>query len=345
MSLTDLPLEVLFLLPSYLHDLEDFKNTASSCRALRDVCAKTLPSTILRLADASTPVFFSPHPHFLVAASVRSVGDWALGSAERTKLLQEAFRGGIYSLYRFCLDHGGLTLDRIREMHLARFTTINPVSDKIDKMAGTQWMQTPKFWEGGVSEANTVFTDADRATLQIIIYGELFGRSMDAFLNPIENLPSFDITTRLGYLTYCLPDDEEPNKPDGPTQFSYYDDQWALRHILLCGRWRRMWAAAIRAHIDTGFVCENATPKEWRKEMLMDALLLQGVKGLQLITCKPDEVSEEVLARARQVRGQVLTLKEPPRTQVFGKQKGTSVVSEAPDPRNEIRVVSREQWY
>ncbi|KAL2834021.1 hypothetical protein BJY01DRAFT_89054 [Aspergillus pseudoustus] len=340
MSLTALPLEILFLLPSYLSNIEDFTNAASSCRDLRHAFSRTLPSTILRLASASAPTFFSPHPHFLVAASVRSVSDWALGSEQRTKRLHEAFRGGIYSLYNFCFEHGGLTLDRIRETHLARFSTINPLSDKIDKMAGKQWMETPKFWDSGVSEANTLETDADRATLQIIIYGELFGRSMEAFLNPAENLPSFDITTRLTYFVYCLPDNEVPHNPNPATPFSYHDDQMALRFILGCGRWRRMWAAAIREYLDEGFTDEEAADEDWQKKMLRNALLLQGIKGFQLVASKPSEVSEEAVTRARQVRGQILALKEPSQTQVFGKTR----VSEAPDPRNELNVAYWYQW-
>ncbi|KAL2785951.1 hypothetical protein BJX66DRAFT_313826 [Aspergillus keveii] len=344
MPLLDLPLEVLLLLPSYLDNIESFKNAASSCRTFRNVFAKTLPSTILRLAAASAPTFFSPHPHFLVAASVRSVSDWALGHEDRTKLLRDAFRSGIYSLYNFCLEHGGLTLDRIRETHLARFTTINPLSDKIDKMAGEQWMSTPDFWDGGVSEPNTLYTDADRAALQIIIYGELFGRSMEAFLNPAERVASFDIITRQEYFMYCLPDDESPYDPDGAMQFSYYEDQRTLRHILKSGRWRRMWAAAIREFLDPEFSDEEAADEDWRKKMLRDALLLQGIAGFQLIACKPGDVPEEAVTKARQVRHRILALKEPPQSQTFGKQ-GTSRVSEAPDPQNEVNVSYRRQWY
>lgn len=195
-------------------------------------------------------------------------------------------------------------------------------------------METPKFWDGGVSEAETLSTDADRATLQIIIYGELFGRSMEAFLNPAENLPSFDITTRLTYFVYWLPDNEVPHNPDPATRFSYYNDQMALRHILGCGRWRRMWAAAIREYLDEGFADEEAADEDWRKKMLRNALLLQGINGFQLVASKRSEVSEEAVARARQVRGQILALKEPPQTQVFGRLR----VSEAPDPWIELRV-------
>ncbi|KAL2870383.1 uncharacterized protein BJX67DRAFT_378358 [Aspergillus lucknowensis] len=342
MSLLDLPPELLCLLPDYIDNIETFTNAASSCRTLRAAFAATLPSTILRLAAASAPTFFSPHPHFLVAASIRPVSDWALGNEERTKLLRDALHGGIYRLYDFCLEYGGLTLDRIRQTHLTRFSILNPLSDKIDKMAGDQWMKTPRFFEGGVSEAVTLYTDAERAALQIIIYGELFGRSMEAYLSPAGKLPSFDITMRLDYFQYALPNDEVPHDVHG-TQFSYYEDQRSLRHILKCRRWRRMWAAAIREYLDEGFTDEKRADEDWRKSMLRSALQMQGFEGMQLVACKPGEVSQEYLVKVRRIRAQILALTKPPATQTFGSRKKLHV-SEAPDPWAELEVVHGELW-
>ncbi|KAL2822803.1 hypothetical protein BDW59DRAFT_149209 [Aspergillus cavernicola] len=328
MSLLTLPTELLCLLPNYLDNIESFTNAASSCRTLRSAFLATHPSTILHLAAASAPTFFSPHPYFLVAATAKSVSDWAIGNPDRTTLLRKAFYGGIYALYDFCLQHGGLTLDRIRQTHLARFTTINPLSDKIDKMAGKQWLETPNFWTGGVSEAVTLYTDADRAAFQIIIYGELFGTSMDAFLDPVrKELPvsRFDVATRLDYLTYS------------------YEDQRVLRHILKCGRWRRMWAGAIRGFLDEEFTDETAVDEDWRKKMLRDALMMQGLEGMQLVTCKREDVSEGYLEKIRRIRGQIWALEEPPAVQMLGK-KGNLRVSEAPDPAGELNVCFWQAW-
>ncbi|KAI9371220.1 hypothetical protein BJX61DRAFT_512210 [Aspergillus egyptiacus] len=344
MSLLTLPTELLCLLPNYLDNIETFTNAASTCRTLREAFLAAHPSTILRLAAASAPTFFSPHPYFLVAATAKSVSDWALGDPERTALLRKAFHGGIYALYDFCLQHGGLTLDRIRETHLARFHTINPLSDKIDKMAGMQWMQTPNFFNGGVSEAITLYTDADRATFQIIIYGELFQSTMDSFLWPREDLPRFETAARLDYLTYSLADDEEPYNPDArQTQFSYYEDQRSLRHIVKCGRWRRMWAAAIRQFIDEEFTDEKPAEENWRKKLLRDALQVQGLEGMQLVTRKPEEVSREYLDKIRRIKEQIWAMDEPPEVQRFGK-KGFLRASEAPDPAGELNVCYAKAW-
>ncbi|GAB1201136.1 hypothetical protein APSETT444_010523 [Aspergillus pseudonomiae] len=327
MSLDALPNEILCLLPLYIDNIETFTNAAASCRRLRDCLYTAHPNTILRLAAASAPTFFSPHPHFLVAATARQVSDWALGNEARTSDLRRAFQGGIDSLYEFCLQRAGLTLEDIRRTHLARFSTINPLSDKIDKMAGRQWYATPGFWNGGVSEPYTVATEPDRATFQIITYGELFGRSMDAFLQPEKNLPYFDIRTRIDYFTYCLPD-------------------WtAMHHILHCGRWRRMWAAAIRSVLgdDDAFTDEDEEEEHWRKRMLRNALQSQGLEGMQLVTLPVEKMDKEYVQKVRRMKQQIDQLNQPPPVEMLG--KGTlTPVSFAPDPPNDVEIPCRNMW-
>ena len=138
MNLLDLPNEILSSLPLYIDNIETFTNRASSCRRLRQNFARAHPKTILLLADASAPMFFSPHPH---TATARQVSGWAIGNEENTRRLQKAFQGGIDSLYDFCINNPntGLRTEDIRRLHQARFSIINPLADKIEKMAGDQW--------------------------------------------------------------------------------------------------------------------------------------------------------------------------------------------------------------
>ncbi|KAL4795158.1 hypothetical protein BDV19DRAFT_363725 [Aspergillus venezuelensis] len=357
MSLLSLPTELLCSLPEYIDNIESFTSLASTCRTLRAILNTTHPRTILRLADSSAPTFFSPHPHFLVTATAQTISDWALGDEERTATLRKAFRGGIYALYELILGHGTLTLDRIREMYNARFDIINPLSDKIDKMAGKQWMQAPRFWMGGVSEPATLYTDADRATFQILIYGELFRSTMDAFLNPELNLPGFDIDTRLDYLKFALADEREPNVYEvGATDASwaYYQDMDALRHIVLCGRWTRMWGEAIKDCLDGGFGDHNGDVdgSGWRGRLLRDALIVQGMGGMRLVTRKPiseandkkfvggsgDGAEElEYLNRARNVLENIWVLERPPDVRHSGTGRDMKI-SHAPDISGEMDV-------
>lgn len=144
--LLDLPYEILICFADHLRNIEDFLSFSSTCRTLHATLSKTNPHTILQLASRSAPTFFSPHPYFLTAATARGAARAALGNEDLTKDLHEAFQAGINGLYKFCLKYSGITLEDLRRWHLARFSVINPLSDRIDKMAGKQWYQTPDFW-------------------------------------------------------------------------------------------------------------------------------------------------------------------------------------------------------
>ena len=109
-----LPFELLAILPHHLANIEDFKELSSTCRRLRAACCSTSPNLILRLAAASSRVFFRPNPYFLVAATAKQVGRWALESERNTQRLQESLRGGIEELYDLCVDKAGLTMEDIR---------------------------------------------------------------------------------------------------------------------------------------------------------------------------------------------------------------------------------------
>lgn len=352
MSLYDLPNEILSLLPLHINNIETFTNAASSCRHLRHNFAQTRPETVLRLAASSAPTFFSPHPHFLVAATARQVSDWALGNEHRTSLLQKAFQGGIDGLYEFCLEHAGLTLDDIRRLHRARFNIINPLSDMVDKMAGHQWYQTENFWNGGVSEAETLYTQPDRAVFQIIIYGELFGRGMEALLDPGKGLPFFDPWVRLEYLKYCVPDwrcklgySELGVLQVGPYVADVQEvasDQGTLKHVLRCRRWRRMWARAVKAGTsqdgeedDIPEVEDDVDDEHWKTKMYRDALQTQGLEGMQLVTLPKDQIPEQYLDNSRRFQRQISMLEKAPDSVVVGPRQWLKV-SNAPDPAQDV---------
>ncbi|KAL8957574.1 MAG: hypothetical protein Q9183_006021 [Haloplaca sp. 2 TL-2023] len=205
-SISSLPLELLLLIPRYLHTIEDFANLSSTSRRLRSIDIHTSPNTILYLAAKSSRVFFRPDPHFLIAATVRQISDWALLSQDNTQVLRHAIRGGVYSLLGLCVDKAGLTIEDIRRLHASRFSLINPVSDLIDRCAGAQWYQTPNFWNGGVSNPCTISIDPARSLFQIVIYGELFASTMRACLESESGLPRLDHEVRMDFIKYCIPD-------------------------------------------------------------------------------------------------------------------------------------------
>ena len=109
-----LPTDILLLLPQYLANIEEFVQLSSTCRRLRAICSSATPTQILRLAAASSRVFFRPDPYFLVAATVKQVGCWALLSEDNANQLHSALKDGIGGLFDLCIEKAGLTMEDIR---------------------------------------------------------------------------------------------------------------------------------------------------------------------------------------------------------------------------------------
>lgn len=218
-SLLSLPTEILLTIPSFLHDIENFTSFTSTCRLLHDLGTSTSPTTIFGLAATSSRVFFRPSPHFLVAAVARQIGDWARSSTKNADCLKSTLAGGIDALLDLCLEPltgCGLTMQRIRELHALRYSTINPVTDLIDKCIGEQWYATPGFWTGGADDAYTIDGDPDVAIFHLAIYGGLFSGDFDILLSNQHVQANADgrdrermlgLDVRLEYIKYCIPDE------------------------------------------------------------------------------------------------------------------------------------------
>ncbi|KAH7383145.1 hypothetical protein BKA64DRAFT_178707 [Cadophora sp. MPI-SDFR-AT-0126] len=346
MNLLELPAELLGLIPLHLRDIEDFTNASSSCRTLRNVFSKTRPNQILQLAAVSSRVFFRPDPFFLIAATVRQVSDWALQSDENAGVLRAAFMGGVDTLLALCVEQAGITLEEIRRLHLMRFSTLNPVADMIDKAAGPQWYSTPNFWDGGVSDAATIYCDPVRTMYQITIYGELFSSSFRAFLEPEKPSPRFDIHMRLDFIRYCIPDYDcflgVPGM-ERPKEVGPYDpvkledvgpehDQVALRHVFLCRRWREAWEE-VRRQVGGDF--EDG----WRQDMWKSFVECQGLNGLEMI--RPGNV-EPVRERLSSARRRIEELEVQPQTYKFGKWGNPG--TENPDMLKEVFILMAGFW-
>ncbi|KAH8698910.1 hypothetical protein BGW36DRAFT_426593 [Talaromyces proteolyticus] len=448
--LPHLPTELIAGIVTQLHNIEDFLALRSTSRRLyRVLTQNTTPRITLDLLAVSAPTFCSPHPHFLVAALARQISEWTLADYDvRVPLLQAAFRGGIDSLFEFCLDHAprGLSLDEIRRFYELRFAVMNPLTDAIDRMAGPQWYQTEDFWAGGVSEPSTLYTEPSRSAMQILIYGELFGPSFDYFLDksawdsglsptfssrsftstlPLSTSdfmpsdgeinrtpPVFKIADRLEFVKYCIPDwlchswGDFLVEPVGPYRLrrrqpgtsSIPADQQALRHVLTCRRWRRMWRDGMAKvnkddfspplpasrkrrrtsiiEILTSSVMEPPSPtinspvepkahhwadhfsyvgdenrsdmpnlsaENWRQKLYRDALVFQGIEGMQLVTLPAHKISDSVLQKARWIRQKIAELDEPIEMTPFGRLT-PMLVSSAPDLSQELWLGKRGTW-
>lgn len=345
LQLLDLPIELLGLLPKSLHNIEDFTNLSSSCSTLRNACQLASPNIILRLAAESSRVFFRPDPHFLVAATARQVSDWALLNEENTYVLRQAFRGGMTALFELCVNKAGLSMEDIRSLHASRFTTINPVTDMIDKCAGAQWYDTPDFWNGGVSDAVTIGFDPPKSLLQIVIYGELFSTTMLATVHPSSTKPGFDLEARLDFVKYCIPDYMCKSAYKGLTVEAIgpyaagstekiEDDQVRLNHILDCRTWREAWEK-VRLQVGPDFEVD------WKQQMWESAVQLNGLRGLELL--RPMEVKERKHRLIGIYQGiKAITAENEPKVHKYGTRKHTAY--DFPSMADEIRVTVSGYW-
>lgn len=312
-GLLSLPPELFLALSAHLHDIEDFMNLSSTCLTLRSCLSLTAPRTIFRLAASASPIFFRPSPHFLVAAVARQMGAWASRSEENALALRDACLGGMPGLMDLCLAHAeGLTMQRIRELHALRFSTINPVVNLIDQCIGMQWSKTPNFWKGGVDDPESVFADPPENFFHLAIYGGLFGHAFDELLDPSS--PSAmkpatrlaaDVATRLEFIKYCIPDAEcylcqfgqDATLPDGTIDprracqaIGPYQsiDEWetqqrcecgnqlAVRHLLYSSRWAPSWTA-VREAVGGDFEVE------WKQCLWEMVVWCQGLEGMDMI--------------------------------------------------------------
>ncbi|KAL8992628.1 MAG: hypothetical protein Q9169_006949 [Polycauliona sp. 2 TL-2023] len=286
-TLLDLPNDILILLPQHLANIEDLKELSSTCRFFHGVCRSASPNLILRLAAASSRIFFRPDPYFLVAATAKQVGDWALLNDTNAKRLREALKHGIGALFDLCIETAGLTMEDIRRLHASRFTTINPVTDLIDRCAGKQWYNVDDFWDGGRSDAETIDCEPERSLFEIAIYGSLFHATLEANL---EGRQGLDLATRLDFIKYCIPDwycrsyngfhveDTGPYR-NGRDNVEPRMDQYSIRHILKSRTWRTPWEEARRK-------CGPDFEDDRLQKIWACAVQMQGLEGFEML--RPD---------------------------------------------------------
>jgi hypothetical protein len=350
-TLLSLPKDILILLPDYIHNIEDYTNLSSTCTALRDCMNTASPGTILRLAAAQSTTFFRPSPHFLVTATARELGDWARESATNEAELASRLGDGIDGLLDLSLEHCGLTMERIRQLHLQRFSIINPVTDLIDKCVGSQWYATPDFWHGGADDAYTIDADPPATLFHLALYGELFGPDFEAFLDPAgQSARRLSVETRLEFIKYCVPDyatfdcqkgargvrmpdgQIDPRravKPTGPyaegVEPCREQNNIALVWVIQSSRWKPNWRAMRARAGVTDFQSDFADDwwydpdgeQDWKQRMLEAIMICQGLDGLGMI--RPG-LQDGWVEKIRAWKEKIASLEKEPQWTKVGRQ-------------------------
>ncbi|KAJ7718107.1 hypothetical protein DFH07DRAFT_860517 [Mycena maculata] len=217
MLLTEFPPELLLSLPRYLRSIEDLLSLSSTCRTLYRTCAEPDPKIIPGLVAASGRIFFRPHPHFVIAATARQLGDWAVKHDDHRYLLEVAIQGGVEKLLELAIDVAELTMEDIRKLHAFKSDVINPLNRRLDVASGP-----------ASGDPWTVCNDPETTLLSWVIYGELFHHSFELAYSPLPEHKPLSSVTRYKWFVYCMPDVNSFNYmefEDQPPFFKEYDQK------------------------------------------------------------------------------------------------------------------------
>ncbi|RWA14583.1 hypothetical protein EKO27_g496 [Xylaria grammica] len=286
-----------------------------------------------------------------LTATARELGHWARRSDENEQKLALKLEEGVDGLLELALEHCGLTMERIRELHLLRFSLINPVTDIIDQCVGTQWYSTPNFWGGGVDDAYTIASEPSDHLFQLAMYGELFAPDFEPILNQDSSTRRLSVDTRLEFIKYCLPDFAchinghttglhahlpdgtlDPRrrvKPTGPyapqsggvpahSNNNNLALTWIIRSTRFRPRYKELRAKAgvpeFQDDFDDGWWFVEDSTEDWRQRFWENIMVCQGLEGLGML--RPD-MRDQWIDKIRGWRDQIAKLpREPPLTKV-----------------------------
>jgi hypothetical protein len=212
-SITALPLDILRQLPRHLHHLDDFLALESSCRHLRAALHLCAPGDLLALCYRSRATFFRPDPHFLLAALIPAIRQYACSSeARRVEVKRTIWHGCEVLLDWAChtpaiAAYARWSTHAIYDLWELRMNALNPVNDLIDHCVGYKWRSKPNFWEEGVEDAITICMDMGTTVFELQMYASMFGPLMSSFLEASgEDASSLGISLRLDFVKYLFPD-------------------------------------------------------------------------------------------------------------------------------------------
>ena len=373
MSLLALPTELLILLSSHLHSVEDFINLSSTCRALHGALHATSPKTILQLAAKQPETLFRPHPHFLVAATGRELSQWGLRNESNHQDVCDAFRGGVQGLLDLCVAKCGLTLDKVRRLH--RLVCSSDFKSMIDKINEDhwKWLNVPfefRDYDEGMISSDMI--ELERSVFQVIIYGELFGTTMDAVLHISgSNKLRFNLEERLDFIKYCIPDricrggyDSGPRgsrglivlpvgpyAPDAnnsirsqavlahsagnPPLNHLVCDQYVLDHTLSCRAWNVPWEE-VREEVGDDF------DEGWKQKIWHASVQLQGLEVLEML--RPGGLSEVSKSRLKRIRDAIQGMSANEEPKMVRYYRGSQAATEIPNMADEVDVCSAAYW-
>ncbi|KAF1996318.1 hypothetical protein P154DRAFT_525608 [Amniculicola lignicola CBS 123094] len=308
----NLPKDILISLPEYMEVIEDLINLSATCRAMRELYYDPPPRVVLRLCSESNVSLFRPLRYFLVAAVSEQLANWASKSQTNVFALQDCCKEGVDGLLDLCMEHCGLSIAHLRELHVLRSSTFDVVIEFIDKCYGSQCYGEDDFWDT-VEDVYTIASDAQDHFYQLAIYGGLFGPTRRAYLEKGTMVTGSNgvvvggVETRMEFIKYCIPDlaavynNESSGVPVHPLRHIDYigpykktsdgrfapikDNQDALMTCLKRKKFSKYWDS-VRLLAGPDFPDDSGDvwdPAGWKQRIWQTVILCHGLDGFQMM--------------------------------------------------------------
>lgn len=331
--LDNLPFEMLWHIASFT-DLQTIFRLRNTSSRLLKVFSQTCGRILFDFAMASD--LFKPHPEVLVAHTIRRASAVALTSPEKIKLLFRAVMNGMNGLYDFCEQQlaTSLTADDFIGTLNKQKSIVNGFTEIISSSfpdCRHSPIEDGRFLLGITTQPGR----EDQIALRLIIFGELFGPSMEARLDlkRDEQIPSvLPFYIRDSFLRHVMPwprsTDDGDLDADEEDEESHDSEDRGLRWVavLFTEEWRIRWinlmrdiAPSVALKLDDDrlcpcpdcwprgraeglrmLACRNVSLKwPWRHKMYWSVLMTLGMEGAQLLTAPVDSIPRPLKEKVR----------------------------------------------
>lgn len=178
----------------YLHDIRDLLSLSALSKAVRTAVLDTLtPPTLftLLIQTRSLGPDVETTPWLLLAYVAPSISAWIGESSEHRREFKRSCPYAPASLLRLAVKYpsipakSGLDLAVLRKTWIQRQEILVSLTDLVDKCVGGQWYAMKDFWNGGREDAVTLYSEPNKAVLQMATYGELFGWSLEGWFESL----------------------------------------------------------------------------------------------------------------------------------------------------------------
>ena len=141
MNVTDLPNDILTILPHYLYCIDDWYAVIRTCRRFYHACATTkatFPAFFARrFTKGSLEVHRKVHWDLLTAGSIGQVADWAVKSqANRQELSDAITMEADEGLIKLGVEVARWNIDEVRAIHEAHVKIMEPLCEAIAVESG-----------------------------------------------------------------------------------------------------------------------------------------------------------------------------------------------------------------